>query len=801
MPQIGHNPVQPPEPINGPTPVPSETPNKLPWPGGETLAAPDSGPPPAGFGGFPEVVGPFRLQSLLGHSGGLALARAHDERSEPRLLMLVSLRAARSESEGDARAAEERRVAEATADMVRDSELVIHAHGGVEVPGGGRLLFWALPDRPAEAWVKPIETPEEWVGLIRSIARHLQARHEVRRGEPLLSTALLVVGPDDTPVVAGLPVFVTSSWIDTVPGVAPLQTDAERGSRAARPEGDVLRLGRIATAAAERVRLDEPLSRLAAWLGGGSDVAPPTSAMAVLEALDELWPEEGEEEPSAEEEVPDPDAPPPPDPLLVDSWEWSVPPPPPPKERPGPSSGAVPPGPPGRTGKEQRARMTAAPARVAARRAPSGEALLFAVGRRVEGAARAEGASDPAASARRSASIAAVPDSLRSDANRLPLPARAPPRLKPSPRLLFGRRVDDIRWVVAGVAMVGALSLLGFVLRPRTPGGVVPASRSGVAGDIVRLDSDPPGATVVSVRDGSTLGQTPLEFVLVPRSRSTVIVASAGYEPMPVVLAGRGGLSVQLTRAQGPECALPPEDGGAGAALELLFGSRGDGTAVKGAAVVRAKADQPQVGADVIRCSDTGKPPSVEGVLQDPVHRFEVRISEPAGAMASIDGKAVGRIPVTGWSTNAFAKVELEHPDGRRTQHLARVRQDLELRLPKLQPRPAEAEEPVSEPDPARAKPPARGASNASRARFFLTRGERFLVRGRLREARRNLAECLRIDSNYAECHKNSGTLFLKLNATARARFHYRRYLELKPDARDAPRIKRLLKRAGGGVR
>jgi pSer/pThr/pTyr-binding forkhead associated (FHA) protein len=73
-------------------------------------------------------------------------------------------------------------------------------------------------------------------------------------------------------------------------------------------------------------------------------------------------------------------------------------------------------------------------------------------------------------------------------------------------------------------------------------------------------------------------------------------------------------------------------------------------------------------------------------------------------------------------------------------------------------------------------------------------RGKTALLMGKLSDAEAELLSCLKLDPKYADCHRNLGVLYAKQDDTPRAVKHYRRYIELAPNAKDADRVRAMLK-------
>ncbi|MEM7678807.1 MAG: tetratricopeptide repeat protein, partial [Myxococcota bacterium] len=79
--------------------------------------------------------------------------------------------------------------------------------------------------------------------------------------------------------------------------------------------------------------------------------------------------------------------------------------------------------------------------------------------------------------------------------------------------------------------------------------------------------------------------------------------------------------------------------------------------------------------------------------------------------------------------------------------------------------------------------------------RRLVEQGKRLVIEGKFEEAEDTLKACLRMDPQQPACHRNLGVLYAKQDRTTSAIRHYRRYIELRPDAGDAPRVREILKK------
>lgn len=89
-----------------------------------------------------------------------------------------------------------------------------------------------------------------------------------------------------------------------------------------------------------------------------------------------------------------------------------------------------------------------------------------------------------------------------------------------------------------------------------------------------------------------------------------------------------------------------------------------------------------------------------------------------------------------------------------------------------------------------------RPAPDRAQAKIMLEAGKQALIKGRLESARTSLEKCLKADPYLADCHRNLGVLFAKSDDVERALRHYRRYVELAPQAKDANRVRQMIQSA-----
>ena len=86
--------------------------------------------------------------------------------------------------------------------------------------------------------------------------------------------------------------------------------------------------------------------------------------------------------------------------------------------------------------------------------------------------------------------------------------------------------------------------------------------------------------------------------------------------------------------------------------------------------------------------------------------------------------------------------------------------------------------------------PRRRGPTRRQRAKVRYDSAFAHLMFNRTQQAISELDACLRIDERFADCHRLLGSTWAEQRDSARAVKHYRRYLQLAPNARDASQIR-----------
>ncbi len=102
----------------------------------------------------------------------------------------------------------------------------------------------------------------------------------------------------------------------------------------------------------------------------------------------------------------------------------------------------------------------------------------------------------------------------------------------------------------------------------------------------------------------------------------------------------------------------------------------------------------------------------------------------------------------------------------------------------------------IPEPPPrtlAASPPPALDPKLKTLARDLGNEAETSLAAGRVDRARTLLLACLELNPISAGCHRSLGVLYARIDDTKQALAHYRRYIELAPDAPDAARVRRMI--------
>jgi pSer/pThr/pTyr-binding forkhead associated (FHA) protein len=98
--------------------------------------------------------------------------------------------------------------------------------------------------------------------------------------------------------------------------------------------------------------------------------------------------------------------------------------------------------------------------------------------------------------------------------------------------------------------------------------------------------------------------------------------------------------------------------------------------------------------------------------------------------------------------------------------------------------------------DAAAAQKKSGSSQQAARAAQYEIEGRKALLAGDLGKAERFLKLCLNAVETYAPCHRQLGVLYASKEDTRAAIQHYKRYIELDPNAVDAERVRQLIQDA-----
>ncbi|MEQ8274668.1 MAG: hypothetical protein RMA76_46240 [Deltaproteobacteria bacterium] len=387
--------------------------------------------------------------------------------------------------------------------------------------------------------------------------------------------------------------------------------------------------------------------------------------------------------------------------------------------------------------------------------------------------------------------------------------------------------ISGFNWkkVVSGV--VAVLVIFGLFALIARSGGDDETGEFTVAHSMnaFHLDSRPSAATVIAAADGRVLGKTPLSFLVPNATRSPIILAAPGHEPLEIDLVRRGKIVAELTplKAQPCEVTLRATDG---ARLEGIGFDAGatDQVTVPGAGVVRAAEGQRVRGARVVRCPEIGGGATQQVALEPVPQTVAVRLTEPAGTAAYMNGDPIGRVPTLARAQTAFVHMRVDDASGMSEERWVPTHGSIEVRMPTPKARklpilvvpdnaptpsagPPVAPPPQDEVDDSTdddtveedSAPPRRRRRRMSKrqrrakARELLDAGTRDLVAGKTKPARAKLRSCLKYDARLAECHRELGTLYRRLRNPQLAKKYYLEYLRLKPNASDASTIRRML--------
>ena len=375
-------------------------------------------------------------------------------------------------------------------------------------------------------------------------------------------------------------------------------------------------------------------------------------------------------------------------------------------------------------------------------------------------------------------------------------------------RLAYTLRRRAGTWPIV-LAILAVFLVVGyFAARDPSPTTLPPATTAVEvrADHWLRLSSAPIGAEVIAEDDGRLLGKTPMA-IMVPADTPpmAVLVYAVGRVPMRVALPDNGALSVVLPPVPQSSCMVPVSTS-SDVVLEEHRGSQviPGMVSVAGAAIFRRFGEGPVSGARIVACPATGTNEPVE-LSFSPAQSRRLRVSAPTGVTVQLEGRMLESLPAEVHTEHAFVEMRVEDPQGRRLVRWVGLGDDTDVRLPapstvEGRTQPVSADMQVTTVTNAAAGPPKKTGSSRSRIRRgkksasrYLRRAKRALAAGRSKDARNAYRRCLKIDRDYAACHRGLGVAYQRLDQPERAAVHFRRYLELRPEASDAPRVRRLL--------
>jgi hypothetical protein len=272
---------------------------------------------------------------------------------------------------------------------------------------------------------------------------------------------------------------------------------------------------------------------------------------------------------------------------------------------------------------------------------------------------------------------------------------------------------------------------------------------------------------------------------------------------MRLELLERGGVEARLEPSAAEACtvALSSPDGLRLTGFDDTPLTPGD-VRVQGALLVRAAAGQEQQGARLVVCPERGGAPKVNLHFNPRWSGASIRVTEPAGAAAYVNGDPLGRVPTTGRVDRAFVEVRVDDAEGMSESRWVPARGPLEVRMPTPKPRRRPVlVVPDNRPEDADSQAEIQAAltpglapgAPAGRVERLLKAGHRHLKAGRHRKASQAFRECLRMAPNEPACVLGLGHLYRRLEKADKAKVYFARYLELAPAAPDAERVRAYL--------
>ncbi len=237
-------------------------------------------------------VGPYEVLRPLVRAPGAFFAEARGPNQETVLLQMTPMRAAEGQADTWARDKVERGLAQQTAALFVERDIVVMAHGGATREDGARVLFWALPWRPeAERLGQPalyVEGAEHLLVLCLSLARRLARRHVLNGHEPLLTEHVVAVQSTGAELIA-VPVAVPPTWL-APEAPSPRWAPEERQTGESTRPGDLWRLGHAFGALASAFdTVPQGLDRLIKRLTERDPAARPPRATEVVVELESIY--------------------------------------------------------------------------------------------------------------------------------------------------------------------------------------------------------------------------------------------------------------------------------------------------------------------------------------------------------------------------------------------------------------------------------------------------------------------------------------------------------------------------------
>jgi hypothetical protein len=204
----------------------------------------------------------------------------------PALLQIAVLRESASDAEQIARDHFERRLTAVTGSLLAEDPAALLAHGALDDPIGGRVLFWALPwiQRPLAAI--PVRSAIDLAEIGLALSRRLARRHAQDRCDPHLTEGAVMIAADrSSSWLLGLPLTFCSEWLSgEMPATRLAPEEALAG--APTPSGDLWRLGQtLAVLGAELPSEETPprLGQLIDRLRSGEHRRLPRATEVVVE--------------------------------------------------------------------------------------------------------------------------------------------------------------------------------------------------------------------------------------------------------------------------------------------------------------------------------------------------------------------------------------------------------------------------------------------------------------------------------------------------------------------------------------